>query len=287
VRGLLWWMLGRPWSASLVLVALVACQGGVDAAQGRAADPVVAFPPAALATLHFKAVLVAGDSAQPVFDNATHYLHDRLLAAGVSEANIHRLSSADHPGSAVQAASLASVTAGIAGLASAPGEGCLVFLTSHGHPRYGLALARSREFLTPARLDQALAAGCAGVPTIVIVSSCYSGGFARPPMARPNRIILTAARPDRPSFGCAAGFTYNIFDECLLASLDGAATWQIIYERARSCVATRESAMGERPSEPQAYFGRALANMPAPWRRITGAKRPDSLPERTPASRPG
>ncbi len=90
-------------------------------------------------------------------------------------------------------------------------------------------------------------------------------------MARANRIILTAARPDRPSFGCGVGFTYNTFDQCLLGSLDGAATWQIVFDRARGCVTTREGAMRETPSEPQAYFAPALADMPAPWRAVAGA----------------
>lgn len=247
----------------LALLVLSACQAPSQATSGGVATPVATFDSASLAAIRFKAVLVAGD-AQPVFDNATSYLHDRLIAAGVAEADIHRLSAHGVP----EAASLPAVTDRIAGLDIAAGEGCLVFLTSHGHPRSGFALSRSRQFITPAQLDRALAAGCAAAPTVVVVSSCYSGRFAASPMTRPNRIILTASRPDRPSFGCGAGFTYNIFDQCLLGSLDGAATWRVVFERARGCVATRESAMRETPSEPQASFGAALADMPAPWRAI-------------------
>jgi hypothetical protein len=260
----------RCWRIAAALLVLAACQDMGDVAAERNDDPPVARDPASLAETRFKAVLVAGDSAQPVFDNATSYLHDRLIAAGVAEENIHRLSAADRPRGAAEPATLTAVRERIAGLTVAAGEGCLVFLSSHGHPKSGFVLARSREFLTPAQLDRALSAGCGEAPTIVVVSSCFSGAFAKPPMARANRIVLTAARPDRPSFGCGAGYTYNTFDQCFLGSLDGAATWQIVFERTRGCVATRESVMRETPSEPQAYFGSAVGAMPAPWRALSG-----------------
>src|SRR5216683_2554696 len=260
----------RRWKIALALLVLAACHDLTEVAAQRPTDPPIAFDPASLATSRFKVVLVAGDNAQPVFDNATSYLHDRLIAAGIAEEDIHRLSAADHPRSAADPASLAAVGKRIAELKPAASEGCLVFLSSHGHAKSGLVLARSREFLSPAQLDRMLSAGCGGAPTIVIVSGCFSGSFAKSPMARANRIILTAARPDRPSFGCGTGYTYTVFDQCLLGSLDGAATWRVVFERTRGCVATRESAMRETPSEPQAYFGPALADLPAPWREVAG-----------------
>jgi hypothetical protein len=256
----------RRWWIGLALLAIAACQGPADPPP----DDVAAFPPASLSALRFKAVLVAGDDAQPVFDNATRYLHDRLIAAGLADEDIHRLSAAARRDHGAEAATLAGVTARIAGLDAAAGEGCLVFLSSHGSLRAGFFLARSRDYLTPALLDRALSAGCAGVPTVVVVSSCFSGNFAAPPMTRSNRIIVTAARRDRPSFGCGVGQTYSVFDQCFLGSLDGAASWPAIFARVRGCVATRESALQETPSEPQGFFAAALAGMPAPWRVATG-----------------
>lgn len=261
---------GRRWWGGLALLAVAACQGPAD----PPSDAAVVFTPASLAAIRFKAVLVAGDDAQPVFDNATRYLRDRLVAAGLADEDIHRLSAADRPADrpddGAQAATLAAVTDRIAGLKAGAGEGCLVFLSSHGTPRAGFVLARSHNYLTPARLDRALSAGCAGVPTVVVVSSCFSGSFAAPPMARPNRIILTASRRDRPSFGCGVGQTYSVFDQCFLGSLDGAASWPVIFARVRGCVATRESALRETPSEPQGFFAAALADLPAPWHAALG-----------------
>jgi hypothetical protein len=255
----------RRWRLAFGLLALTACQG----AAGPPPDADLAVDHAVSGTVRLKAVLVAGDGELPVFDNATRYLHDRLIAAGLPAGDVHRLSAADHPqGGPAEATSLASIATRIGGLKPGAGEGCLVFLSSHGHPREGFVLARSREYLTPAQLDRMLSSSCAKVPTIIVVSSCYSGGFAAPPMTRPNRIILTAARSDRPSFGCGAGFTYTIFDQCFLGALDGAQTWRDIAVRTKGCVATRETAMKQPASEPQAYFGAAVSDMSAPWRSL-------------------
>ena len=210
------------------------------------------------------AVLAAGDDAEPVFDDATRALSRRLGAAGVPAPNIHRLSASRaelRPG--VEPATAEILLRSIAGLSPRPGDRCLVFLTSHGEPDAGLWLALSRRALHPEELAQALSLGCAAVPTVVIVSGCYTGGFATGAMATPNRIVLTAARRDRPSFGCQVERTYTFFDQCLLGALPGAVNWQAVFAATGRCVRRKEHTLGERPSEPQAYFGSAVANMPA------------------------
>src|SRR6516225_10322615 len=210
----------------------------------------------------WQVVLAAGDDAQPVFDNATRALSQRLAAAGVPAANIHRLSaSAAEIGAAVEPALAGVLLQRIAALPARPGDRCLVFLTSHGERGAGVWLARSNAALSPDALAQALSRGCAGVPTLVIVSACYSGSFAGGKMAMPNRVILTAARRDRPSFGCQVHRTYNFFDECLLGALPKSATWRAAFDGTKGCVRHMEHALGERPSEPQAYFGAAVANL--------------------------
>jgi hypothetical protein len=210
----------------------------------------------------WEVVLVAGDDAEPVFDNATRALDQRLLAAGVPAGNIHRLSaSAAELSSGVEAAYAKALLQRIAELPGRPGDRCFVFLTSHGERGHGVWLARSNLALGPDELADALSRGCGPAPTVVIVSACYSGGFATGKMAKPNRIILTAARNDRPSFGCQAHRRYNFFDECLLGALPKSATWRVVFEKSARCVRQMEQALGERPSEPQAYFGTAVADL--------------------------
>ena len=217
---------------------------------------------AATPAASWQVVLVAGDDSEPVFDNATRALSQRLAAAGVPATNIHRLSaSAAELGAAVDPASMSVVLQRIAALPARPGDRCLIFLTSHGERGAGLWLRRSNEALSPNQLAEALSRGCATVPTVVVVSACYSGGFATGKIAKPNRIILTAARNDRPSFGCQVHRVYNFFDECLLGALPKSATWRGVFDGSKACVRRMEQALGERPSEPQAYFGAAVADL--------------------------
>ena len=210
----------------------------------------------------WQVVLAAGDDAEPVFDNAARALGQRLAAAGVPAANIHRLSaSGAEVGAAVEPALANVLLQRIGTLPARPGDRCLIFLTSHGERGAGLWLARSNTAVSPDQLAQALSRGCAAVPTVVVVSACYSGGFATGKMAKPNRIVLTAARNDRPSFGCQVHRVYNFFDECLLGALPKSATWRAVADGSRECVHRMERALGERPSEPQAYFGSVVANL--------------------------
>jgi hypothetical protein len=219
-------------------------------------------PPAGAAGVSgtWQVVLAAGDDAEPVFDNATHEMSRRLTAAGIPPGNIHRLSaSAPELATGVEPATAEVLLRRIAELPARPGDQCLIFLTSHGERGGGVWLARSNRALTPDEVARALSRGCSAVPTVVIVSACYSGSFAGGKMARPNRVILTAARGDRPSFGCQAHRTYNFFDECLLGALPQAATWRSVSDGADRCVRGMEHVLGVQPSEPQAYFGGTVA----------------------------
>jgi hypothetical protein len=232
----------------------------------QAAEPPRTTEPSGLSALRYKAVLIAGDQSSPAFDHATQAIRDRLLARQVRSADIQRLTAARavaaRDGS--PSSSLDHVLAAIERLRPAPGQGCLVFATSHGAFEHGLVLMPSEDFLTPVALDAALTIGCGDAPTVVIVSGCYSGGFARPPMARANRIVLTAARDDRPSFGCGAGSQFTFYDRCLLRALDVSATWLDAYDVVRRCVADREKLFRFQPSEPRAFFGEAVRDMPVP-----------------------
>jgi hypothetical protein len=230
---------------------------------GMLAGQSAAKPPGPVPAQRWQVVLAAGDDAEPVFDNATRTLNQRLTVAGVPQSNVHRLSASRaelSPG--VEPALVEVLLRRIAELPARAGDRCLVFLTSHGERGAGLWLARSSTALSPDELAQALARGCAEVPTVVVVSACYSGGFAVGKMAKPNRIILTAARSDRPSFGCQAHRTYNFFDECLLGVLPKSANWRAVFDGAKGCVRHMEQALGEQPSEPQGYFGAAVADLP-------------------------
>jgi hypothetical protein len=237
------------WFAAALLLALV---------------PAGAHAAAAPSGGGWQTVLAAGDDEAPVFDDATRTLARRLQDAGVPAQNIHRLSaSAAEIRHGVEPATADNLLRSIAALPGRAGGRCFVFLTSHGQYNQGLWLARSQRALHPQELARALSQGCAAVPTVVVVSACYSGGFAAGEMVKPNRIILTASRRDRSSFGCQVERIYSFFDGCFLRALPEAADWQAVYRRTRGCVSREEKAMGEPPSQPQAYFGPMAAGLSA------------------------
>jgi hypothetical protein len=163
----------------------------------------------------------------------------------------------------VRTTSWSNVIQAVENLKPLPGQGCFVFITSHGIRGAGVALSPG-GVLSPDELDKAVVRGCGNAPTVVIISACFSGGFAEPPMTRANRIIMTASRADRTSFGCGSGATYTFFDRCLLDSLRHARQWNGLYEATVACVEKREKAGNYLPSEPQGWFGPAVADMPLP-----------------------
>jgi hypothetical protein len=217
--------------------------------------------------LAYKVVLIAGDDSIRVFDNAVSGLRARLLLRqGFTPAAITRLTAFPHHAGAPQA-TLTNVVDTIADMHPAPGQACLVYATSHGVRDGGLYLSASDGPLSPLALNLALNAGCGDAPTIVIISACFSGQFAQPPMTSPNRIILTAARLDRTSFGCQAGRIYTVYDQCFLSAFDAAADWHEVYDLTKTCVAGEEDREHVLASEPQAWFGPYVTNLPLPLRR--------------------
>ncbi len=202
----------------------------------------------------YVAVLVAGDDELPVFDNATAAVEAVLRRTGTAS-TVTRLSAA--PQDEARPATLEGVLTAIGAMRPAAGQACLVFATSHGVPGQGMYLSSDDEVLTPAALDRALTTGCGQAPTVVVVSSCFSGLFSQAPMVRPNRVILTAARADRTSFGCGAGRTYTVYDRCLLDSLGHDRTWPAVFKSVRACVTAEERREKVLASLPQASFGAA------------------------------
>ncbi len=233
---------------------LAAALSAAGCAASALAAPAGDAPP-------YTAVLVAGDDSLPVFDNAVNDAAALLRRTGAA-VDVRRLSAT--PAQGAGEASLAGVLQAVRALRPAPGQACLVYATSHGVSGRGLYLAAGDDVLTPALLDRALDAGCGAAPTVVVVSSCFSGLFAGGKMARPNRVVLTAARADRTSFGCGAGRTYTVYDKCLLDHLEDGGGWPRLHTALRGCVAAEERREQVEPSLPQAWFGPRAAGLRGP-----------------------
>ena len=227
--------------------------------------------PSANTFSNWAAIVVAGDwhshSGAPseVFDNARRDVSAGFERIGVSPDNLIQFSVRPdrYPEAHPLQADADTVANSLWDLSNRASGGCLIYFSSHGSPD-GIVLGGS--ILTPPMLEAMLHNSCAGRPTVVILSACFSGAFV-PALAGPNRLILTAARWDRTSFGCGDNDKYPFFDDCVLKSLPRATDFPQLAQDVDDCVARREQAVHvDRPSDPQLSVGvRVLAALPH-WR---------------------
>jgi hypothetical protein len=227
---------------------------------------MIAGPPArAGAFSNWAAIFVAGDdhahsgARSEVFDNARRDLALAFAKAGFSPAYMAQFSvhPEDYPSQNVLPAIPAVMAEALARLAAQAKGGCLVYITSHGGPDGVIVLGPN--VFTSAGVAAMIDDACGQRPTVVVVSACFSGAFI-PPLSGPNRLVLTAARPDRTSFGCGESDRYTYFDTCVLDALPTAHDFPALGRAAQACVARHEQETGASPpSEPQMWIGPALA----------------------------
>lgn len=201
-------------------------------------------------------VVIAADwrdgGGRPIdaFDNARRDLTQGLLAAGLPRDSLVDVSLRPDVADPV---TVAEVMGRISQIASRAPRGCLLYFTSHGSPQ-GMVFGPDQT-LEPADMANLVREWCGARPTVVIVSACYSGAFVNA-LAAPNRMVLTAARRERTSFGCGGGETYPWFDGCVIESLPAADDFLALAAAARACVTRKEQEAGVAlPSEPQLFVG--------------------------------
>jgi len=206
------------------------------------------------------------------FDNASRDLAKGFAAAGLKPANIAGLSLRPNIILGTTPSSRRTFEA-IEAKTKAARSGCLIYFTSHGSPE-GIVLG-NEGLLSPVQMDGLVDQWCGERPTVVVISACYSGAFV-PVMAAANRMIMTAARPDRTSFGCSADATYPYFDACVLESLPEADDFVHLSSLTRSCVALREQRENLWPrSEPLTSVGADVEDLLI----FTNFKRPAPVDE--------
>lgn len=213
----------------------------------------------------WSAVVVAGDwrgsagGPTEAFDNARRDVASALTRVGFQKDNIRQFSTRpdryrDQPAKA----ELAGIFTALGDLSARAPGGCLFYVTTHGTPQGAVVDTR---ILAPGVLAEMLDRTCGKRPTVVVVSACFSGVFV-PHLAKPNRMVLTAARPDRTSFGCGETNRYPYFDECFLTAMPGAHDFAVLASTVKECVRVREVAEKMTPpSEPQVWVGGEIRPM--------------------------
>jgi hypothetical protein len=133
----------------------------------------------------------------------------------------------------------------------------VLFMTSHGSPDHHFALQLGNMQFND--IDPAMVRGVlddAGIRNrVVIVSTCFSGGYVSP-LAGPDTLVITAAAADRASFGCGNEFNWTYFGDAYFnRALRATHSFIDAFAAARPAIAAREHAESFEPSEPQISVG--------------------------------
>ncbi|MGR4867034.1 C13 family peptidase [Caulobacter sp. LARHSG274] len=206
------------------------------------------------------AVVVAGDwhahegGPTEAFDNARRDVSQTLVDLGFSPQAVRQYSVRPqrYPIVKPEKTELGRIHAGLRAVAAKNTAGCLVYISSHGAPE-GVQI--DDDILPPQLLAAVINDACPARPAIVVISACFSGVFVSP-LQKDDRMILTAARSDRASFGCGEGNKYPYFDDCFLSSARTAPDFIALGKAAQACVARKEhDTKAEPASQPQLWIG--------------------------------
>ena len=223
----------------------------------------------------------AGDGNEATFRNEVEYFGQLLPARFGAKGRTLQL--INHPGTVARTplATLANLRDALAGIGKRmdPEEDVLLLvLTSHGSPDHYLAVEQPPLPLRqvhPADIRDAL--DDAGIRwRVIVVSACYSGGFIDK-LRDPRTLVITAARADRPSFGCGADSEITWFGHAFLTeALNQTTDFREAYTIAARNVRARERESGDRPSQPQIWAGAEVDAKLAAWR--AGVAAADAVP---------
>lgn len=216
----------------------------------------------------------AGDASDEVFRNETLYLRQLFEQRFDARGRVVTLvNNPDNLGEQPYAPlatydNLYDTLAAIGKRMDRKEDALLLFVTTHGtedHTLYVQVDQNEEDFISPQDLRQAL--DDAGIGNrIIVLSACYSGGFI-PALRSPDTLILTAARADRPSFGCGNTSNATYFGQAwLIDAMNRSDDPLAAFDMARTAITAREQQEGELPSLPQQSLGKRIAPVLARWR---------------------
>ncbi|HGM5578494.1 TPA: C13 family peptidase [Pseudomonas putida] len=245
--------------------------------QGKLLDEALAKVPRSAPPIQLYSLVLAGDGQQSVFlreaDYVSNMLRVRFGARGQVTLVNHRDHLADRP-----MATRENLTRAARTLAdrSGPEDIVFVYLTSHGSHDHQLVLDQPRLQLADLSADE-LANALAPLKDrdkVIVISACYSGGYIAP-LKDDRTLIMTAARPDRVSFGCSEEADFTYFGDALFAqALNQTDDLKQAFELARISVAERERREGFEASEPQIW---APPQVLAHWQRLRRQQAEEAL----------
>jgi Peptidase C13 family len=243
------------WAEDYTPVDVEALYAAQDRLMG---EQVAALAPERRGEPDIFALALGGTAEQSVFLTEVESVSAILdTQYGAGQRTLRLANSHDHPTRYPMAnrANLARALNEI-GARQGPEDVAFLFLASHGREDlFSLAFPEAgTSDLMAADFRQMLEESGIG-PAVIVVSACFSGSFIDD-IAAPDRLVITAARGDRSSFGCRDGaewteFGQSFFDRALRAEADPRKAFPLAAED----VARKEAADGLTPSLPQISEG--------------------------------
>ncbi len=225
-------------------------------AQGRLLDAALTNIAPSTPAVELYSLTLGGDGKQSVFlresDYVANMLTSRFGAFGQIRLVNHRDHLADRPMATRENLRRAALTLAER---SGPEDLIFIYLTSHGTSEHELVLDQPRMELADLPADEmaAVLAPLKNRDKIIVISSCYSGGFL-PALKDERTLIMTASRADRVSFGCSEEANFTYFGDALFAqALNQTDDLEQAFKLAKATVAERELADGFEASEPQIW----------------------------------
>ncbi|MVW84865.1 C13 family peptidase [Pseudomonas sp. PB101] len=230
-------------------------------AQGRLLEAALANIPPSTPAVELYSLTLGGDGKQSVFlresDYVANMLSTRFGAFGQIRLVNHRDHLADRPMATRENLRRAALTLAER---SGPEDLIFIYLSSHGTSEHEFVLDQPRMELADLPADElaAVLAPLKNRDKIIVISSCYSGGFI-PALKDERTLIMTASRADRVSFGCSEEANFTYFGDALFAqALNQTDDLEQAFKLAKATVAERELADGFEASEPQIWAPRTV-----------------------------
>ncbi|MHC8296391.1 C13 family peptidase [Pseudomonas sp. LB3P58] len=225
-------------------------------AQGRLLDDALSNVPASTPAVELYTLTLGGDGKQSVFlresDYVSNMLSSRFGAFGQIRLVNHRDHLVDRPMATRENLRRAAATLAER---SGPEDLIFIYMTSHGTSEHELVLDQPRMELSDLPADElaAVLSPLKNRDKIIVISSCYSGGFI-PALKDERTLIMTASRADRVSFGCSEEANFTYFGDALFAqALNQTDDLEQAFKLAKATVAERELADSFEASEPQIW----------------------------------
>ncbi len=184
---------------------------------------------------------IAGDGSQEVFRRETDFIRTQFDREFSTQQHSVNLVNSRNTLTTLPLATRTSLHAAlqhIAGLMNKEKDILFIYMTSHGSPAHEFRLnPPGMEVANLAAADLGQLLKDSGIRwKVVVISACYSGGFLEA-LQDEGTLVITAARKDRTSFGCADENDFTYFGRAFFKeALPQSQSFQQAFEKASALV---------------------------------------------------